>query len=209
MKRCFDFCSSVAGLLLLLPAFAVLALLVKAHDRGPVFFRQKRVGRHGREFVLLKFRSMRVDAEKMGGSITADGDSRITPMGRLLRKTKMDELPQLFNVAMGDMSLVGPRPEVARYVALYTDEQRQVLDLRPGITDLASIEFRREEELLAAAPDPEKFYVDYCLPKKIELNLRYARDATILKDLVIILKTLFPFLHGDGEKPSNSNASQD
>ena len=180
---------------MLWPLFLLVAISVKIQDGGPMFFRQSRVGRHGREFKLIKFRSMRLSTGENGPSITADGDPRITATGRFIRKTKIDELPQLFNVLKGEMSFVGPRPEVPRFVELYTEEQRLVLDLRPGITDLASIEFRREEQLLASAKDPEKTYVDFCIPRKIELNLQHASRAGLFADLVIIAKTLLPFLH--------------
>ena len=191
-KRAFDLFFSVVGLLVLSPVFALLAVAVKLSDGGPVFYRQQRVGQGGRLFAILKFRSMVVNAEKLGLSVTKEGDPRITRVGRFMRKTKLDELPQLWNVLRGDMSFVGPRPEVPRYVAHYTTEQRRVLALKPGITDLATLEFRNEEELLRTAADTEKFYMEYCIPRKIELNLAYARQATVWKDVKIILKTVFP-----------------
>jgi lipopolysaccharide/colanic/teichoic acid biosynthesis glycosyltransferase len=135
---------------------------------------------------------MIVDAEKKGLGITKSGDARITPVGRFLRKHKLDELPQLWNVFRGDMSFVGPRPEIPRYVELYSEEQKAILELKPGVTDLATLEFRNEEELLRNASDTEKFYVEYCLPRKIELNLIYAREASVWRDTLIILQTLFP-----------------
>ena len=192
MKRIFDVFFSVAGLLFLTPFFLLLAILIKLSDAGPVFFRQMRIGQWGKPFYILKFRTMVVNAEKMGLSVTKDGDPRITRIGRIMRKTKLDELPQLWNVLRGDMSFVGPRPEVARYVEKYSTAQRQVLELKPGITDLASIEFRNEEELLLEAPDTEKFYLEHCVPRKIELNLAYARGANLWEDVKIILLTLFP-----------------
>jgi len=137
---------------------------------------------------------MRLDSDKMGLSITKSGDSRITVIGKLLRTTKLDELPQLINVFMGEMSMVGPRPEVAKYVSMYTPDQRKVLELKPGITDVASIEFRNEEQLLASVTDAEAFYVSHCIPKKIELNLRYAATATVFSDVVILGKTFFAIL---------------
>ncbi len=191
-KRVYDLVFASLGLVILLPLLAVLAVLVKVADGGPIFFGQSRVGRGGTPFRIWKFRTMVPDAEKRGLSITAGGDSRITRVGRMLRTFKLDELPQLWNVLRGEMSLVGPRPEVPRYVALYTAEQRRVLDLRPGITDLASIEFRHEEELLATATDKEKFYVECCLPRKIDLNLCYAASAGLWSDTVIIIRTLVP-----------------
>lgn len=192
-KRAFDLFFAIGGLLFLSPVFALLALAVKLSDGGPVFYRQQRVGQNGRLFAILKFRSMVLNADKLGLGVTRDGDPRITRIGRFLRKTKLDELPQLWNVLRGDMSFVGPRPEVPRYVAQYTAEQRTVLALKPGITDLASLAFRNEEDLLRSAEDTEKFYLEYCIPRKIELNLAYARHANVWNDLIIILKTVFPW----------------
>ena len=161
-KRCFDITFSGLGLLALSPLLLVISVLVKVSDCGPAFYRQQRVGRGGVPFRIWKFRTMVVNAEKLGLSVTKDGDPRITRMGRLLRKTKLDELPQLWNVLVGEMSFVGPRPEVQRYVDRYSAEQRQILELKPGITDLATLEFRNEEELLATASDTEKLYLEYC-----------------------------------------------
>jgi len=189
-KRLFDLFWTMAGLCLLWPLFLVIALLIKRHDGGPVFFRQERVGHKGHSFRIWKFRTMVVDAEKLGMPLTIGQDPRITPVGFWLRKYKLDELPQLFNVLTGEMSLVGPRPEVPDYVALYTPEQRAVLELVPGITDPASIKFRRENELLAQALDPVRAYVKEIAPEKIQLNLEYAAQATVWRDFVIILRTL-------------------
>jgi lipopolysaccharide/colanic/teichoic acid biosynthesis glycosyltransferase len=189
-KRVFDIVFASAGLLLTLPIFVVCWTAIRLEDGGPAFFRQIRVGRGGRTFEILKFRSMRIDPRASGPAITARGDPRITRIGRFLRRSKWDEIPQLWNVLRGDMSIVGPRPEVPRYVALYSNEQRAVLALRPGITDEASIEFKDEEKLLAAAPDSERFYVDYCMPKKIALNLAYAKRASVIADLQVIARTL-------------------
>lgn len=189
-KRAFDVFFAVAGLVLLWPVFLLAALLVKLNDGGAVFYRQVRVGRWGKEFGIIKFRTMREGADKTGPSITAAYDSRITRVGHWLRKAKLDELPQLWNVLYGEMSFVGPRPEVLQYVALYTGEQRKVLELVPGITDEASLEFRDEEELLAAAADPGKYYVEYCIPRKISLNLAYARKATVFRDVGVIFRTI-------------------
>lgn len=191
-KRAFDLFFSIAGLLFLSPLFGLLAVAVKLSDGGPVFYRQQRVGQGGRLFTILKFRSMLVNAEKMGLSVTKAGDQRITGIGHFMRKTKLDELPQLWNVLSGDMSFVGPRPEVPRYVDKYTTEQGRVLALKPGITDLATLEFRNEEELLRTAADTEKFYLEYCLPRKIELNLAYAKKANVWEDIKIIIRTLLP-----------------
>ena len=190
LKRAFDLIFAGCGLVLLSPGFLLLAILVKASDRGPVLFRQQRVGRGGGLFWILKFRSMVPNAEPLGLSVTKDGDPRITRLGRLLRKTKLDELPQLWNVWRGEMSFVGPRPEVPRYVAKYSEQQKRVLQLKPGITDLATLEFRNEEELLLADPDTEQFYLDHCVPRKIELNLAYAERANLWEDTRIILRTL-------------------
>jgi lipopolysaccharide/colanic/teichoic acid biosynthesis glycosyltransferase len=190
VKPVFDFGCSAMGLLLLSPLFLLLALLIKVSDGGPVFYRQTRVGQYGEQFRIWKFRTMVMNADRLGPGITKDGDPRVTRVGRFLRKTKLDELPQLFNVLAGEMSLVGPRPELPKYVAQYTPQQRQVLALIPGITDVASIEFRNEEEMLAAASDTEDFYVTYCIPKKIALNLAYAARAKVWEDTKVILRTV-------------------
>lgn len=195
-KRVFDIACSAIGLLLLSPLCLVIGLLVKLADGGPVFFSQTRIGQFGKPFRIWKFRSMIVDAQKMGAAVTAGHDPRITWIGRLLRKTKLDELPQLWNVLIGDMSLVGPRPEVPQYVERYTPEQRRILTLKPGITDLASLLFRNEEELLRGAGDLEEFYVRYCMPRKMQLNLQYAQHASVLEDIWIIFQTLFPYWVG-------------
>jgi len=192
MKRGLDVLAAGLGLLVLSPLGLVLALLIKLADRGPVFFSQTRVGQFGKPFRMWKFRSMVVNADKMGAPLTSEDDRRITWIGRLLRKTKLDELPQLWNVLVGDMSLVGPRPEVPRYVDQYTPEQREILQYKPGITDLASLLFRNEEELLRGTRDLEGFYLRHCLPKKIALNREYAERATLPRDLWIILRTIFP-----------------
>jgi lipopolysaccharide/colanic/teichoic acid biosynthesis glycosyltransferase len=159
-----------------------------------VFYRQERVGQGGRRFKIWKYRTMVVDADKLGPAVTKDGDPRITRVGRFLRKSKLDELPQLFNVLVGEMSLVGPRPEVPKYVDLYKAEQREILKLKPGITELATLKFRQEEELLGRAEDVESFYVEQCIPRKIELNLKYARRASLWSDTWLILQTLVPSL---------------
>ena len=200
------------GLLALSPLLLLLAIAVKLSSRGPVLFRQQRIGQGGRPFYIVKFRSMVENAEVLGLGVTRDGDPRITATGRFLRKTKLDELPQLWNVLAGDMSFVGPRPEVPRYVERYTAEQKRVLTLKPGITDLATLEFRNEEELLKgemlkaemlkaeigkaesgnAEGGVEEFYTKYCVPRKIELNLAYAARANLWEDVKIILRTVFP-----------------
>jgi lipopolysaccharide/colanic/teichoic acid biosynthesis glycosyltransferase len=197
-KRCYDVLLSALGLVVLSPVFLLLAVLVKLSDGGPIFFRQQRVGRDGALFWIWKFRTMIVEAEKKGLGLTRGGDQRITPLGRILRRTKLDELPQLWNVFVGEMSFVGPRPEVPKYVALYTPPQREILRLKPGITDLATLEFRNEEELLRNTPDVEKFYIEHCIPRKIELNLLYARRADLWRDTLIILRTLWPWGNAAG-----------
>ncbi|MBC7363280.1 MAG: sugar transferase [Candidatus Aminicenantes bacterium] len=189
-KRAFDFIFSTLGLVFLFPFFLIIALMIKIEDGGPVLFIQKRVGYKGRPFFMYKFRTMVVDAEKKGNLLTVGGDPRITKSGRLLRKFKLDELPQLINVIKGEMSLVGPRPEVEKYVNLYTNEQREVLNLYPGITDPASIEYVNESELLAQSSDPEKLYVEKIMPEKIRINLEYARKASWWTDFLVIVKTL-------------------
>lgn len=189
-KRVFDLIASVSGLLLLSPVLAIIAVAIKAGDRGPLLFSQQRVGRDGHTFRLLKFRSMIADAERIGPALTIGTDPRITPIGRLLRRAKLDELPQLINVARGEMSLVGPRPEVPKYVAMYTPAQRRVLTLRPGITDPASTEYVREAELLAHADDPERAYIEEVMPRKLQLNLAYAETATLWSDIATILRTM-------------------
>jgi lipopolysaccharide/colanic/teichoic acid biosynthesis glycosyltransferase len=189
-KRVFDVIASVSGLVLLSPILAIIAVAITAGDRGPVLFSQQRVGRDGRTFRLLKFRTMIADAERIGPALTIGTDPRITPIGRLLRRAKLDELPQLINVARGEMSLVGPRPEVPKFVAMYTPAQRRVLALRPGITDPASTEYVREAELLAHADDPERAYIEEVMPRKLQLNLAYAETATLWSDIATILRTM-------------------
>ena len=189
-KRAMDIAISTAALCVLWPVFLLIALAIVIDDPGPVFYRQVRVGRGGRPFRIFKFRTMVVDADKKGLSITVGRDSRITRVGAFLRKTKLDELAQLLNVLCGQMSFVGPRPEVPRYVELYTPYQRQVLLVRPGITDYASIAYRNENDLLAGADDPEKMYIETIMPDKIELNMKYLREISPLADLRLILKTV-------------------
>jgi lipopolysaccharide/colanic/teichoic acid biosynthesis glycosyltransferase len=187
-KRALDLALALLGLALLWPLLLGAALWVKLDSPGPALFRQERVGRRGRPFQILKFRTMR--QEPGGRQITVGADPRITRSGRLLRAAKLDELPQLFNVLKGEMSFVGPRPEVPRYVALYTEEERRVLELRPGITDLASIKYRHEAEVLAAATDPERAYVEQVMRDKLRINLDYAARAGPAADLRVILLTV-------------------
>ncbi len=190
-KRIFDLLFSLMGILVLAPIFLAIAVWIKVDSPGSVFFRQVRVGQFGKEFRIYKFRTMVTNAEALGKQITVGEDPRITDCGRFLRKYKLDELRQLFNVLKGDMSLVGSRPEVPKYVALYTPEQLKVLELPPGITDLASIRFRNESELLAQAENPEEFYVKEIMPQKLELNKQYLAQANLIFDLYIILQTLW------------------
>ncbi|GAB6040565.1 sugar transferase [Endothiovibrio diazotrophicus] len=191
MKRLFDLVSAVTGLVMLFPVLLLVALWIKLDSPGPVFFRQWRVGRRGHPFRIWKFRTMVRDGERQGLRITVGGDARITRSGRLLRKFKFDELPQLLNVVSGDMSLVGPRPEVAEYVAHYPDDLRElVLSVRPGITDLASVEYRDENERLARAADPHKEYIEQILPIKLEYYRRYVEERSFWRDLWIIALTV-------------------
>ena len=193
MTRPFDFMVVLLALLVLSPLLAVVAILVRMDSSGPAIFRQIRVGKDGDPFSILKFRSMRKSngREPAGPLLTIDGDARITRIGTILRSTKLDELPQLINVVRGDMSLVGPRPEVPRYVAAWTDAQREiVLSVRPGITDPTSMKFRRESELLAEQVDPESYYRTTLLPLKAELYVEYVQNRTFVGDVTIIFGTL-------------------
>jgi lipopolysaccharide/colanic/teichoic acid biosynthesis glycosyltransferase len=189
-KRLLDIAASAVGLVIAAPLLAMTGLAVKLSSPGPALFRQTRVGRGGVKFQIVKLRSMRVSANGPGSTITSSGDPRITPIGRILRKAKMDELPQLWNVLKGDMSLVGPRPEVPEYVRRYTSEQQQVLSVRPGLTDIASIVYRNEEELLRRNGNGEQFYCDVVMPHKLELNLEYINRMSLSYDLYLILLTL-------------------
>lgn len=189
LKRFFDIVASALGLIVLSPLLLVVAIWVKLDSEGSVFFRQVRVGRYNKDFRIFKFRSMRVGSDK-GSQVTIGGrDPRVTRSGYFIRKFKIDELPQLINVLVGDMSLVGPRPEVRHYVDYWTPEQMRVLDVRPGITDPASIRFRNENELLAKAKNPEKYYVEVIMPQKIKLYLEYVNQASFWYDLKLILQT--------------------
>jgi lipopolysaccharide/colanic/teichoic acid biosynthesis glycosyltransferase len=189
MKRAFDFTASAVGLIVLSPIMALIALAIRLDSPGPIFYRATRVGLGGRPFTLYKFRSMVVNADKIGPGITSSNDARITCIGRILRRTKLDELPQLFNVLWGDMSLVGPRPEDPRYVALYTPQQRQVLNVPPGITSLASVRYRNEEAILKGE-NWEMRYVQVVMPSKLTIDLDYVENATLLQDLYILWRTL-------------------
>ncbi len=191
MKRLFDIVMSGLGLIVLSPLFLIVAIWITLDSHGPVFYRQVRVGWHNKDFRIFKFRSMRVGSDK-GSLVTIGGhDPRITRSGYFIRKTKIDELPQLINVFIGDMSLVGPRPEVRHYVDYWTPEQMHVLDVRPGITDPASIKFRNENELMDKADDPEKYYVEVIMQEKIKLYLEYVHNASFWYDIKLIFKTFW------------------
>lgn len=191
MKRLFDIAASGLGLIVLSPLFLVLAVWIKLDSKGPVFYRQVRVGRHNKDFRIFKFRSMRVGSDK-GSLVTIGGhDPRITRSGYFIRKFKFDELPQLINVFIGDMSLVGPRPEVRHYVDYWTPEQMHVLDVRPGITDPASIKFRNENELMAQAENPEKYYIEVIMQEKLKLYLEYVNHHSFFGDIGLIFKTFW------------------
>ncbi len=190
MKRLFDIVFSLALLFLLLPVGFVVSICIVLDDFGSPFFVQQRVGLGGKNFGLLKFRSMRKNAESKGQLTVGMKDNRITRSGYFIRKYKIDELPQLVNVFLGEMSIVGPRPEVPKYVLLYNEEQQNVLSIKPGITDFASIEYVRENELLSASSDPEKTYIEEIMPAKLELNLKYLREQSFLTDMKIILQTI-------------------
>ena len=189
MKRTFDLIASSLGLLLLSPLFLMLAIWIKIDSEGPVFYRQVRVGKGNRDFRLFKFRSMRVGSDRKGLITVGGRDPRVTRSGYYIRKYKLDELPQLINVFTGDMSLVGPRPKVRKYVDLYTPEQMHVLDVRPGITDPASIRYRNENELLAQVEDPDRYYVEVIMQDKLQLNLEYVEKQSFRFDLQLIFKT--------------------
>ena len=188
-QRTLDILFSTVGLIALSPLLLVIAVWVKVHDRGPVFYRARRVGKDGKLFELFKFRTMVQNADRLGAAITSAEDSRITTVGRFLRRYKLDELPQLLNVLLGDMTLVGARPEDPRYVAQYTDDQQKILAFKPGITSPASLHYRNEEKLLAGA-DWKEQYTKNVLPHKLSLDLSYLRQRTISSDIKIVLKTL-------------------
>lgn len=189
-KRIFDIIFSIFGIIILSPFFILISLIILLTSAGGVFYKQVRVGKKGKEFKLIKFRTMRQGADKSGSLTVGMRDKRITRAGFYLRKYKLDELPQLFNVLKGDMSFVGPRPEVPKYVAMYTAEQKEVLKVKPGITDYASIEYSKENELLATAANAEETYVNDIMPAKLRLNMRYINEMSMLTDVKIILKTI-------------------
>ncbi|MFH1563833.1 MAG: sugar transferase [Nitrospirota bacterium] len=189
-KRLFDIIFSIIGLVLLFPLFVVISTLIKIEDGGPIFFCGIRIGRFGKPFKMYKFRSMVVNADKIGGPSTSDDDPRLTKMGKFIRKYKLDELPQLINVLKGEMSFVGPRPEVPFYVNMFTEEEKRILSVKPGITDWASIWNPDEGAILAGSPDPEKTYMEKIRPEKIRLQLKYVHEHSFWTDLKIIFLTL-------------------
>ena len=198
-KRVLDIVAAAAGLVLLSPLLALIAVWIKVDSPGPILFRQVRVGRNGRHFRIHKFRTMVVDAESRGKRLSVAGDARVTRSGAVLRRYRLDELPQLVDVLRGDMSLVGPRPEVPEYVARYPEDVRRiVLSVRPGITDRASIEFRNEADILSDSPDPERTYVDVIIPKKLQYYQEYVRERTFWGDVRLIWATLAALTSGGG-----------
>jgi lipopolysaccharide/colanic/teichoic acid biosynthesis glycosyltransferase len=190
-KRLFDLFLSLIGLLVLSPLIAIVALLIKIDSEGPVFYQGERVGQFGKPFRIYKFRTMVADGDKVGSSSTPDDDPRITRVGSILRRYKLDELPQLINVVKGEMSLVGPRPQVQWAVDLYTPEERQILTVRPGITDYASLRFRNEGEILKGSSDPDREYMERIHPEKMRLGLEYVRTRSFLTDIEVIVQTFF------------------
>lgn len=191
MKRFFDLSTALIFSLLFIPFWLLVAIVIKLTSSGPVFFRQIRIGKDEKPFHIFKFRTMVVNAEKKGLQITVGGrDPRITKVGYFLRRTKLDELPQLFNIALGEMSFVGPRPEVPKYVSFYTEEQKKVLSVRPGITDMASLKYIDENELLKNALDPEKMYIEKIMPDKLKINLQYLERQSFFFDIKLIFMTL-------------------
>jgi lipopolysaccharide/colanic/teichoic acid biosynthesis glycosyltransferase len=205
-KRFFDILFSLAVLVLLGPFLLLVAVLIKVGSLGPVFYRGERVGLGGRPFRIYKFRSMVVDADRKGASSTAEDDPRITRIGGFLRKYKLDELPQFINVLVGDMSVVGPRPQVAWAVELYRPEERKLLDVRPGITDYASIRFRNEGEILRGYPDPDKAYLELIAPEKTRLGLEYVRDHSLWVDVKIIVMTFVSIFRKPESTPTPTTA---
>lgn len=195
LKRLFDLTCSAIGIVILSPIFLVLWILIKTESKGPAIFKQTRVGKNNVDFKLYKFRSMFINAESKGQLTVGMRDPRITKVGYYLRKFKLDELPQLFNVFEGSMSLVGPRPEVRKYVDYYNTEQLNVLQVRPGITDYASIQFIHENELLAKAENPEQYYIQHIMPEKLRINLEYVAKPTLTNDIKLIFKTLIKIIH--------------
>jgi lipopolysaccharide/colanic/teichoic acid biosynthesis glycosyltransferase len=200
-KRVFDVVASAVGLIVLSPVFFIVALILKISSGGPVFYLQERIGKGGGCFRIVKFRTMTVDADRIGPGITTAVDARITAFGKFLRALKLDEIPQLWNVFKGQMSLVGPRPELPRYVANYTESQRYVLSVRPGITDTASLLYRHEERELALNSDPEEFYRTVLLPHKLELNIQYIQHISFFHDVTLIFRTFLSIFRTPAGEP--------
>jgi len=194
LKRSFDILFSISTIILLSPLFLAISISILIDSRGGVFYKQIRIGKNGSDFFILKFRSMQSGSDKKGLLTMSDRDNRITSVGHFIRKYKLDELPQLINVFIGTMSVVGPRPEVPEYVNLYTDEQRKVLTVKPGITDYASIEYRNENEILRKAENPEQLYIQEIMPAKLKLNLKYIEEQSIFTDAKIIVRTIFKII---------------
>jgi lipopolysaccharide/colanic/teichoic acid biosynthesis glycosyltransferase len=197
MKRIFDIILSFVGFLVLSPLFIIIALVIKFHDGGTVFYMAPRVGKNGRTFKMFKFRTMVVNADKIGASSTTTTDSRITPIGRFLRKTKLDELSQLINVMKGDMSLVGPRPDVKKFTDLFTEEESRILSIKPGITDFASLWNSDEGKILEGSADPDKTYMELIWPEKKRLQLKYVNEQSFVTDMRIIFKTIKAVIFGN------------
>jgi lipopolysaccharide/colanic/teichoic acid biosynthesis glycosyltransferase len=196
IKRLFDLVIALPLLILVSPILVVIGILIKLNSRGPIFYLQKRVGINGTDFFIYKFRTMRIGADKLGLLTVGGRDPRVTSVGYFLRKYKLDELPQLINVVNGTMSLVGPRPEVRKYVDLYNAEQRKVLNAKPGITDYASIEYADENNLLAASTNPEQTYIEEVMPAKLKLNMKYISEQGIITDIKIIFSTIMRVIRG-------------
>ena len=190
IKRLFDIIASSIGIIILSPIFIGVSIAIKIDSKGSIFFKQARVGKDSKIFNILKFRTMVINAEDLGQQITVGKDKRITKVGMFLRKAKIDELPQLINVFKGDMSLVGPRPEVPKYVKMYNEEQRRVLNVRPGITDIASLRYKDENDILGKVENPEEYYINTIMPDKLKLNLEYVEKSNILFDIFLIIKTI-------------------
>ncbi len=204
IKRVFDLCFAFSGLVVLLPLMIIFSFLIKKGDGGPIFYIGQRVGANGKLFNIYKFRTMVVDADKKGGPSTSDDDPRITKIGRVLRKYKLDEIPQLINVLKGEMSIVGPRPEVPQELATYTDEEKRILLVRPGITDYSSILFNNEGEILKGSSNPHQTYREKIRPEKLRLALQYVNNNSFLVDLNIIIKTVMTIIKTRTLKGNNN-----
>ena len=189
LKRIFDFFLALFSFILLLPLLIFITVLIKLTSKGSVFYFQVRVGKNNKDFKIFKFRTMVKNADKSGVLTIGGKDPRVTKIGYYLRKYKLDELPQLINVLLGSMSFVGPRPEVRKYVEMYTQEQKMVLNVRPGITDMASIEFKNENEILALQNNPDQYYINVIMPRKLEINIKYLKERSLLKDFLVVSKT--------------------